>query len=317
MSLNEKKISVVIPVFNVEKYLEQCIDSVLNQTYSNYEILLINDCSTDNSLAICQKYERMDNRIKVINKAKNEGLSAARNTGVEMATGEYIYFLDSDDYIHKNLFKYVIGYMENNNLDLCYFSGEVYLDGDGLTWNENAYIKNYKYNPDSGAETLKKLYYNKEYTCQNCMFVTKLSLIRENKIKYHEGIIYEDNHFAFLLALAARKASVLNDIFYVRRVRPGSIMTSTDKIKLKIYSNKMVADDFYSMKINKDREIKMIVIGYIRNFTVSAIRETLKLKSKEENKRLWNYFISKKFFYDYKIFGYSVLKLILKGNTNE
>ena len=93
------KISVIIPVYNVEKYLSRCLDSVCSQTFNDIEIICINDCSPDNSAEILQEYAEKDKRIRIINKEKNGGLSAARNSGFAVATGEYIYFLDSDDWI--------------------------------------------------------------------------------------------------------------------------------------------------------------------------------------------------------------------------
>ena len=97
MKANEK-ISVIVPVYNVKLYLHKCVDSILNQTYQNIEVLLIDDGSTDGSSDICDSYTEKDSRIKVVHK-KNGGLSSARNTGLDMATGEYILFVDSDDYI--------------------------------------------------------------------------------------------------------------------------------------------------------------------------------------------------------------------------
>ena len=93
------KVSIIIPVYNVEQYLAQCLDSVINQTYKNIEIICVNDCSLDNSFKILDEYSKNDKRIKIINRENNGGLSAARNTGLDNASGKYIYFLDSDDWI--------------------------------------------------------------------------------------------------------------------------------------------------------------------------------------------------------------------------
>ena len=97
-------ISVIIPIYNVEKYLEKCIQSIINQTYRNLEIILVDDGSTDSSGEIADKYKKLDNRVKVIHKI-NGGLSDARNKGCEIATGEYISFIDSDDYIDLNMYE--------------------------------------------------------------------------------------------------------------------------------------------------------------------------------------------------------------------
>ena len=98
MRLLQEKISVIVPIYNVEDYLHRCVDSIINQTYTNLEIILVDDGSPDNCLKICDEYAKKDSRIKVVHK-KNGGLSDARNAGLEIATGEYIGFVDSDDYI--------------------------------------------------------------------------------------------------------------------------------------------------------------------------------------------------------------------------
>ena len=94
------KISIIIPVYKVEKYLRRCLDSVLNQTFTDWEAICVNDCSPDNSGAILNEYAARDKRIKVINHKENSGLSASRNTAIEHATGDYVMYLDSDDFIH-------------------------------------------------------------------------------------------------------------------------------------------------------------------------------------------------------------------------
>lgn len=104
------KISVIVPIYNVEQYLSQCLDSIINQTYTNLEIILINDGSTDNSEKICNQYKLLDPRIIVIHKT-NGGLSDARNTGIKIATGDYISFVDADDFIDKNMYKKLIQLM--------------------------------------------------------------------------------------------------------------------------------------------------------------------------------------------------------------
>ena len=98
---NKDLISIIIPVYNVEKYLEECIESVINQTYRNLEIILVDDGSTDKCLETCKEYEKRDNRIKVIHQ-ENAGVSVARNVGIDFSTGQYIGFVDSDDFIEKD-----------------------------------------------------------------------------------------------------------------------------------------------------------------------------------------------------------------------
>mgnify|MGYP000233519789 FL=1 len=110
------KVSIIIPVYGVEKYISQCLESVINQSYENIEIIVVNDGTKDNSMKIVEEY-LLDERIKIINK-ENGGLASARNRGIEEATGEYIYFLDSDDWIEVNTIEVLVE--ESNNLDIIY-----------------------------------------------------------------------------------------------------------------------------------------------------------------------------------------------------
>lgn len=110
-------ISIIVPIYNVEKYLPKCIESIINQTYTDLEILLIDDGSTDNSGLICDKYASIDNRIRVIHK-KNGGLSDARNVGLDICKGKYISFIDSDDYIELTMYEKMIKIMINQKVDI-------------------------------------------------------------------------------------------------------------------------------------------------------------------------------------------------------
>ena len=117
-------VSVIIPIYNVEKYIRQCIDSVLNQTYTQIEIILVDDGSPDNCGAICDEYAERDNRIKVIHK-ENGGLSDARNAGLAIAQGDFVYFLDSDDYLRKNeAIEELLAVCGIESSDIVYFDAE-------------------------------------------------------------------------------------------------------------------------------------------------------------------------------------------------
>lgn len=129
-------ISVVIPVYNVEKYLVRCLDSVLSQTYKNLEIILVDDGSKDSSGIICDKYQKNDNRIKVIHK-KNEGLGYARNSGLDIATGKYVVFIDSDDYIENSMIERLYNDLKINKADTC-IGGFKRIIGDEIIVNQNS-----------------------------------------------------------------------------------------------------------------------------------------------------------------------------------
>lgn len=123
----DRKISVIVPVYNVEQYLEKCIKSILNQTYTNYELLLIDDGSQDRSSAICDQYAKEDIRIKVVHKC-NGGLSDARNVGLDNATGVYVIFIDSDDFIEMNMFEIMMQLICINDADICISSYQDYYE---------------------------------------------------------------------------------------------------------------------------------------------------------------------------------------------
>lgn len=118
--MKERKISVIVPVYNVEAYLERCLNSILGQTYKNLEVILVDDGSTDKSGRICDKYQKEDSRILVLHQ-KNQGLSSARNTGLQYVSGEYVSFVDSDDYIEQDACRQLIDYMEASDSDICFF----------------------------------------------------------------------------------------------------------------------------------------------------------------------------------------------------
>lgn len=111
------KLSIIVPVYNVEPYLRRCVDSILNQTFSDFELILVDDGSPDSCGAICDDYAARDRRIKVIHKA-NGGVSYARNEGLDIAQGEYIGFVDSDDYIHPKMYEILVGVIEREQVDL-------------------------------------------------------------------------------------------------------------------------------------------------------------------------------------------------------
>ena len=138
METNCPKVSIIIPVYNVEKYLKKCLDSVINQTLKDIEIICIDDGSTDSSYTILNEYAQKDNRF-VILKQKNNGAGAARNKGIEIAKGEYLYFLDSDDFVDITLLEKAHTKIKENDCDICIFKNYFYNDN-----TKEKYINNLK-----------------------------------------------------------------------------------------------------------------------------------------------------------------------------
>ena len=170
-----ERISVIVPIYNTEKYLARCIESILCQTYTNLEIILVDDGSTDKSGDICDFYARKDNRVKVVHK-KNGGLSDARNYGLKYATGEYISFVDSDDYITENLYTDLLPYMEQK-YDMIKFK-IAKVDEQG-----NVLEKNYTplFEEKSGEEAFDILYKADVMTEVAWGYLYKRDFFRRNK----------------------------------------------------------------------------------------------------------------------------------------
>lgn len=222
---NEVTVSVVIPVYNVEKYLRECVDSVLRQTYSSYEIILVDDGSTDSSGSICDEYAAKDSRISVVHKA-NGGLSSARNAGLEKAEGKYVYFLDSDDYIIEDAIKALTEKAENDNSDIVFFDAVSFADDEDDFKVSQNYRRKHSYKTDKGTEVFAKLQKNDEFhSAVQLMFFKRLFLHQEG-ILFVDGIYYEDMVFSFCALCLADIVSCIDLPLYYRRYRANSIMTS-------------------------------------------------------------------------------------------
>ena len=217
-------ISIIIPIYNVEKYLEKCLDSILNQTYKNLEIILIDDGSTDNSPNICNSYCEKDKRIKIIHK-NNEGVSSARNKGIELSKGKYIVFIDSDDYVSNEHIEVLYDCIISNNVDLV-ISNLIDISEDGIILN-NEEKESFLMNKD---QCLKELLSEDNFyhlCCGNIYRKDLLEKIRFN-CKYR---IAEDLDFLYRYIKQISSAYFLSKNTYYYLKREGSATNS-------IYSEK-------------------------------------------------------------------------------
>ncbi|WP_339316210.1 glycosyltransferase [Oceanobacillus sp. FSL W7-1304] len=224
--MHNSLISIIIPVYNVEEYLQECLDSVLHQTYKNIEIIAINDGSSDNSLEILKTYALKNENIKIISQ-ENSGQSVARNKGIKIATGKYIYFLDSDDYILPETFEHLIGTMEENNLDLIRFVAEPFADGLDIKLDKKQYNFNNFINPNK--------IYNKEeflklnlltYSASPVLYIVKKDVLTKKNILFKPGIVHEDDLFNVEVFLNSTVTMYDPTSYYKRRYRPNSTMTT-------------------------------------------------------------------------------------------
>lgn len=223
-------ISVIIPVFNTACYLPDCLDSILNQTLDNIEIICINDGSTDNSLEILEYYQKKDNRIKIINKA-NGGQGIARNIGMDNAVGEYIAFVDSDDFIKEDMFEKLYNSSKRHNLDLVMCKVASF---DELTNEINDSLWYYSLGIFNDFE--KDVFSHKDtrdFTCEISVTpynkLYKNSFIKKNNIRFAENLIFEDEVFFYEVYLKANKVSIVNETLYYYRInRKGSTVEKTE-----------------------------------------------------------------------------------------
>ena len=220
------KISVIIPVYNVEKYLEECLNSVVNQTLKEIEIICVNDGSTDSSTEIIDRYANKYKNIKVINQ-KNAGLSAARNSGYKMSKGKYIYFLDSDDYLKDlNVLSIILKECEKEELDIALFGACVSSENDNFGTEYNIdYSKYLGSNVMSGRDIFNTLIENNCYIHTVWLRVFKREFLESLNISFYEGIIYEDILYSVICDISAKRVKYIGELFYTYRIRKNSIMT--------------------------------------------------------------------------------------------
>lgn len=238
------KISIIIPCYNVEKYISDCLNSILTQDFKEYEIICVNDGSTDNTLKIIKSYRKKYSNIKIINQS-NQGLSVARNIGMKFATGKYIYFVDSDDCLSNNSSLTILyNEAEKNKLDVLFFSFENFADDVEMREKYKKHFLNKKRNeiPSmvlTGINMLNYFIDKKQYYVTVWIQFTKREFLLFNKIKFCDGIIYEDNLYTLELLLKAKRTKCIDDILYRKRIRSGSIVTnrqSCESIKSLLYT---------------------------------------------------------------------------------
>ena len=223
-----EKISVIIPVYNVENYLKQCLESVINQTYKNLEIILIDDGSTDKSGNICEEYKQKDERIKLIHKT-NGGLSDARNVGLLNATGEYISFVDSDDFIDLDMYKILYDNIIKFKSDIVWCDYNIYLKGNIQKHKLFSEQKNYIINDVFIKDLFNK--YHLEAFVWNRLY--RKDIFKDIRFPYKRRC--EDGYLVIAILSNAKKITVIPDALYFYRQRGDSLSSKKHKnIQFKI-----------------------------------------------------------------------------------
>lgn len=292
--MENPKISVIVPVYNVEKYLQRCMNSLFNQTLKQIEIILVDDESPDNCPAMCDEYVRQDNRVKVVHK-KNGGLSYARNSGMELASGKYIAFLDSDDFVKKEMYEKLLTYAESNELDTCFCCTQRYYNS-GETVPIIEVFGNKIFNGRNEVDTfLMEMVGGEEYEGEKtyCISAWKaiysMELINKYDISFLSERIMASEDLFFHIDYLSRAQNVgwLDELLHYYYYNANSISSTYSEIKynriktamkgLSLYLNKYYSLDYYKkyyygqllryQKVIFNYEIKRKDISYwkIRN----------------------------------------------------
>lgn len=329
-------ISVIVPVWNVEKYLSQCLDSILCQTFSNFELICVNDGSTDNSRKILEKYQLSDSRIKIVNK-KNGGLSSARNAGMKVAQGDFYSFIDSDDWVAPDMLEKLYDNISKFNSDIAFCKVHQFNEAENKIDDSNPY-----YTLDYFDETFDNRAFSYKDTKPFIMDVCvtawnklyRKSFIDKCNAWFPEGLIFEDGPFFFSIFFKAERISLVRDFLYYYRInRKGSIIDKAGKKFLNLidvinimYEKASSADDFEDFKYDfYKKKVEDVVYRYenlkfkYRYLFAKRVKKCCALNNEEvfpkeavrgNFKYMWLLFVSLK---SGNVFNYNFFKYKLKA----
>ena len=218
--------SIIVPVYRSGPFLRDCLDSIRNQTLTDWECICINDGSTDNSLQVAEELAAADSRIQVYSQT-NRGLSMARNAGITHAHGRYIYFMDSDDLLEKDAMELCYSKCEEKELDFVFFDAQSFFEENirnapALNYQRTDKLEDKVY---TGPEAINIQLQHKTYTPSACLNVIRTAFLEERQLLFYPDIVHEDQLFTTLLYLQARRTSCIQRSFFHRRIRKNSIMT--------------------------------------------------------------------------------------------
>lgn len=231
--MGDLRISVIVPMYNCAPYLEECIESLRGQTFENFEVLCVDDCSTDGSLDTAKELVQGDGRFRFFELEKNSGQSAARNVALDNARGDYIVLLDADDYFVGDALEKMIVRADRQQLDDLYFSAQAFYESKELFEQVREEYNNRPAFEDvtTGMRLFTFFEEHREFLPHAALRMVKRSLIEDNHIRFYEGIIHEDVLFTFQTLVHSQRTSYLNEPLYRRRVRVGSTMTAKHTIE--------------------------------------------------------------------------------------
>lgn len=224
---NQPLVSIIVPTYNVERYVEECIDSLLNQTYENIEIIILDDGSSDATIYLLKQY---GNKIQLIANDNNKGQGARRNEGMTLARGKYVYFVDSDDWVEPKTIEEAVKQLEETQAELVRFNGVSFYDAKTTEVNEGKYNFSDRLEHKNVYEDEEALEANRRtYSASPCLYVFRKELIDTHNLQFMEGVLHEDEYFTTRLFTVTTKMTYLKQNFYHRRYRTASTMTESTK----------------------------------------------------------------------------------------
>ena len=279
--MNNSKISVVVPVYNVMNYLKQCLDSIIQQTYTNIEIILVDDGSTDQSGSICDSCKEKDSRITVIHK-KNGGLSDARNAGLNICKGDYISFVDSDDYLSPYFYEILMGVAEKKNCDIVALKrGTSFWDGEeipALAKDKDEFAVRYL----NSHDVLERMLYQEIATGAQFKLYKKEAF---DNIRFPVGYLYEDVATTYKPFFNAKECAIVEADIYAYRKRRNSIIRQSFSPK------KMICLDIFDQLVN-DKQLKDAGLQKAAESRVYAMTYSVFLQVPKNDKKtqriIWN-----------------------------
>lgn len=276
------KVSVIIPVYNVEDYIEECIHSLLQQTLNDIELIIVNDGTKDSSIEKIQYLINRHKHIKLINQ-NNLGLSAARNTGLEYASGDYVAFIDSDDYIEPTFLEELYNQAIKDDLDIVMGGYKIFKDNQYEIKERNPKLYD---RIRTGEDFLKEELEYKDYRMEVWDDLYRLDFLKENNLCFEKGLLHEDELFTPLAMLSAKRVKLIQSNKYVYRQREGSIMSNKPNInhinswyfiinKFKSLYNSCSSDD-------KKKIIGLLLIELLAGYTDKILKSNLDFKNKKK-----------------------------------
>lgn len=277
--------SIIVPVYNVEKEIKKCLDSIKNQTYGDFEVLCVDDCGKDSSMDIVREYAQKDNRFKILTHEHNRGVSAARNTGLDNASGEYTMFVDSDDWLETNALEIIKNNFDKSKSEVIVFNiYNCYPDGKKEINDTTNFKKSNQTQvllTENNLNTFIGVVWNRAY---------KTSLINDNHIRFPEGMIIEDSDFTFKISMHIKSVFIIEDVLYnYLRNREGSYTTEdavNNRIKDEItvisncwkYAKSLKRERYYRkyfLKLIGTTTKKILGITHKRRYILERIRDLL------------------------------------------